>query len=135
VADTTPPADLAGLDLPFARLAGVEILSATPQEVRGRMGWREELCTTGGILHGGALMTLADTLGAVCAFLNLPPGAGTATIESKTNFLRAVRSGSAEAVTTPVHVGRSVIVLQTDVRDAEGRRAALVTQTQAVLQR
>jgi len=135
VADETPTDALAGLDLPFARLAGIELVSATPQEVRGRMGWREDLCTTGGILHGGALMTLADTLGAVCAFLNLPSGAGTATIESKTNFLRAVRSGSVEAVSAPVHVGRTVIVVQTDVRDSDGRRVALVTQTQAVLQR
>lgn len=129
---TSDPAPI--LDLPFARLVGVEVTSATAEEVRGRMEWNEERCTTGGILHGGALMTLADTVGAVCAFLNLPAGAFTATIESKTNFLRAVRSGHAEAVATPVHVGRSVIVVQTDVRDAEGRRVALVTQTQAVLQ-
>ena len=135
MADETPTDALAGLDLPFARLAGIELVSATPQEVRGRMGWREDLCTTGGILHGGALMTLADTLGAVCAFLNLPSGAGTATIESKTNFLRAVRGGSVDAVSAPVHVGRTVIVVQTDVRDSDGRRVALVTQTQAVLQR
>jgi len=123
-----------GLDLPFARLAGVELTSASKDEVRGRMEWHEDRCTTGGILHGGALMTLADTIGAVCAFLNLPPGAMTATIEPKTNFLRAVRSGHAEAVATPIHVGRTMIVVQTDVRDAEGRRVALVTQTQAVLQ-
>jgi len=129
-----PDDALAGLDMPFARLAGIEITSATPQEVRGRLPWREDLCTTGGILHGGALMTLADSVGAVCAFLNLPPGALTATIESKTNFLRAVRGGDAEATATPVHVGRSVIVVQTDVRDADGKRVALVTQTQAVLQ-
>jgi uncharacterized protein (TIGR00369 family) len=125
---------LTGLDLPFARLAGVELVSATPEEVRGRMEWHPDRCTTGGILHGGALMTLADTIGAVCAFLNLPPGALTATIESKTNFLRAVRTGHAEAVATPVHVGRTMIVVQTDVRDADGKRVALVTQTQAVLQ-
>jgi len=129
-----PDDALAGLDMPFARLAGIEITGATPQEVRGRLPWREDLCTTGGILHGGAVMTLADSVGAVCAFLNLPPGALTATIESKTNFLRAVRGGHAEATATPVHVGRSVIVVQTDVRDADGKRVALVTQTQAVLQ-
>jgi len=125
---------LSSLEMPFARLAGIEITSASPQEVRGRLPFRDDLCTTGGILHGGALMTLADSVGAACAFLNLPAGALTATIESKTNFLRAVRGGHAEAVATPVHVGRSVIVVQTDVRDAEGRRVALVTQTQAVLQ-
>jgi 1,4-dihydroxy-2-naphthoyl-CoA hydrolase len=93
--DTGAPIDLSGFDLPFASTAGVELTSATPDEVRGRMEWREDRCTTGGILHGGALMTLADTVGAVCAFLNLPAGAFTATIESKTNFLRAVRSGHA----------------------------------------
>jgi uncharacterized protein (TIGR00369 family) len=119
--------------LPFAQLAGVEVTSASPEEVRGRMAWREDRCTTGGILHGGALMTLADTVGAVCAFLNLPAGALTATIESKSNFLRAVRSGHAEAVATPVHVGRTMIVVQTDIRDDQGKRVALVTQTQAVL--
>ncbi len=122
------------LELPFATLAGVEILSAEKDQVRGRMEWSEERCTSGGILHGGALMTLADTVGALCAFLNLPEGALTATIESKTNFRRAVRSGHAEAVATPVHVGRTMIVVQTDVRDANGRRVALVIQTQAVLQ-
>jgi len=122
-----------GLQLPFARLAGIEITAAGRDEVRGRMAWREDLCTLGGILHGGALMTLADSVGATCAFFNLPEGAATATIESKTNFLRAVRSGHVEAVATPVHVGRTSIVVQTDVRDAEGRRVALVTQTQAVI--
>jgi uncharacterized protein (TIGR00369 family) len=126
-------ADGAAFELPFARLAGIEISVASRDEVRGRMPWREDLCTLGGILHGGALMTLADSVGAACAFLNLPEGARTATIESKTNFLRAVRSGHVEAVATPVHVGRSSIVVQTDVRDAEGGRVALVTQTQAVI--
>jgi uncharacterized protein (TIGR00369 family) len=119
--------------LPFADLAGIEITAATPDEVRGRMAWREDLCTLGGILHGGALMTLADTVGAACAFLNLPEGASTATIESKTNLLRAVREGTVEAVAMPVHVGRTVIVVQTDLRDSEGRRVALTTQTQAVI--
>jgi uncharacterized protein (TIGR00369 family) len=85
------------------------------------------------VLHGGAIMALADTLGAICAFLNLPPGAGTSTIESKTNFFAAVRSGHVEAVSHPLHVGRRTIVVQTDVRDATGRRVAQVTQTQAVL--
>jgi uncharacterized protein (TIGR00369 family) len=78
-------------------------------------------------------MALADSLGAICAFLNLPEGAGTSTIESKTNFFRAVRAGQVTAVTSPLHVGRTTIVLQTDLRDDAGRRVALVTQTQAVL--
>lgn len=125
--------DPGAFQLPFARLAGIELTAATREEVRGRMAWREDLCTLGGILHGGALMTLADTVGAACAFLNLPEGASTATIESKTNLLRAVRSGHVEATATPVHVGRTMIVVQTDLRDDQGKRVALTTQTQAVL--
>jgi uncharacterized protein (TIGR00369 family) len=123
----------AAFQLPFAQLAGIEITAATKDEVRGRMPWREDLCTLGGVLHGGALMTLADTVGAACAFLNLPEGANTATIESKTNLLRAVRGGHVEATATPIHVGRTMIVVQTDLRDDQGRRVALTTQTQAVL--
>jgi uncharacterized protein (TIGR00369 family) len=120
--------------MPFAVALGVELTAASAEEVSGRLAWAPERCTTAGILHGGAIMTLADTLGAVCAFLNLPPGAGTSTIESKTNFFAAVRGGHVEAVARPLHVGRRTIVVQTDVRDASGRRVAQVTQTQAVLQ-
>jgi uncharacterized protein (TIGR00369 family) len=119
--------------MPFAVAAGVDVTSATAEEVRGRLAWAAERCTSAGVLHGGAIMTLADTLGAICAFLNLPPGAGTSTIESKTNFFAAVRAGHVEGVTHPLHVGRRTIVVQTDVRDATGRRVAQVTQTQAVL--
>ncbi len=78
-------------------------------------------------------MAFADTLGAICAFLNLPSGAATATIESKTNFFRPVRHGHVEATTRPLHTGRTTIVVQTDLCDADGRRVAQVTQTQAVL--
>ena len=98
------------------------------------MPWRAELCTTAGVVHGGALMTMADSLGAVCAFLNLPAGALTTTIESKTNFFRPVSQGSVHGTTTPLHVGRTTIVVQTDLRDDAGKRVALVTQTQAVVQ-
>ena len=120
--------------MPFAATLGLELLSATADEVRARISWEERLCTAGGILHGGALMALADTLGGVCAFLNLPDGATTtATVESKTNFFRAVREGRVEGVTRPLHVGRSFIVVQTDLVDGEKRRVAQVTQTQAVL--
>lgn len=119
--------------MPFAVAMGVEVTAATAEDVRGRLAWAPERCTSGGILHGGAIMALADTLGAICAFLNLPPGAGTSTIESKTNFFSAVRSGHVEAATHPLHVGRRTIVVQTDVRDGTGRRVAQVTQTQAVL--
>ena len=119
--------------MPFAAALGVQLEFATKDEVRGTLDWAPERCTAGGLLHGGAIMALADTLGAICAFLNLPPGAGTSTIESKTNFFAPVRSGHIEAVTHALHVGRRTIVLQTDVRDATGRRVALVVQTQAVL--
>jgi uncharacterized protein (TIGR00369 family) len=119
--------------MPLAVTLGIEVSAATAEDVRGRLAWAPERCTTGGILHGGAIIALADTLGAICAFLNLPPGAGTSTIESKTNFFTAVRSGHVEGVTHPLHVGRRTIVVQTDLRDATGRRVAQVTQTQAVL--
>jgi uncharacterized protein (TIGR00369 family) len=129
---TPSDADLVA-SMPFAVAAGVEIESATRDEVRGGLDWSPDRCTIGGALHGGVLMTLADSLGAVCAFLNLPDGAVTSTIESKTNFFRGVREGRVEATATPLHVGRSTIVVQTDARDAAGKRAALVTQTQAVI--
>ena len=119
--------------MPFAALTGVQVVSASAEEVKGRLDWAPERCTTGGLLHGGAVMALADSLGGVCAFLNLPPGAGTSTIESKTNFFRGVREGTVEATTRPLHVGRTVIVVQTDVHDTRGKRVAQVTQTQAVL--
>jgi uncharacterized protein (TIGR00369 family) len=121
--------------MPFARETGVEITAAAAEAVRGRLDWAPERCTSGGVLHGGAVMTLADSLGAICAFLNLPDGALTSTIESKTNFFRGVREGFAEATSRPLHVGRSTIVVQTDVFDSEGKRVAQVTQTQAVLRR
>ena len=129
----TPDPQALAMAMPFAVALGIEVTTATAEEVRGRMAWAPERCTTAGVLHGGALITLADTLGAICAFLNLPPGAGTSTIESKTNFFAAVRSGHVEGVTHPLHVGRRTIVVQTDVRDGSGRRVAQVTQTQAVL--
>jgi uncharacterized protein (TIGR00369 family) len=119
--------------MPFAQHLGIELLDATATEVRARMPWALHLCTSGGVLHGGALMAIADTAGAACAVLSLPEGAGTSTIESKTNFFRAVREGHVDAVTRPLHVGRSTIVVQTDLFDASGKRVAQVTQTQAVL--
>jgi uncharacterized protein (TIGR00369 family) len=120
--------------MPFGGFLGLEVLSASPEEVRARLTWAEELCTAGGILHGGALMGLADSAGGFCAFLNLPGDAtGTATIESKTNFFAPVREGWVEAVSRPLHVGKATIVVDTDLFDAGGRRVARVTQTQAVL--
>ena len=120
--------------MPFAELLGIEEVTAEPGRVTGSMAWEPARCTIGGVLHGGALMGLADSLGGFCAFLNLPEGAvGTATIESKTNFLRAVRRGRVRAVARPLHVGRTVIVVDTELRDDEDRLVARVTQTQAVL--
>jgi 1,4-dihydroxy-2-naphthoyl-CoA hydrolase len=119
--------------MPFAQELGVQVGAATKDEVRGRLDWRPELCTTGGALHGGALMALADSIGAICAFLNLPDGANTATIESKTNFFRGVRDRHVDAVARPLHVGRTSIVVQTDLADADGKPVALVIQTQAIL--
>jgi 1,4-dihydroxy-2-naphthoyl-CoA hydrolase len=119
--------------VPFAGQLGIEIAAATPEEVRGTMPWRAELCTVEGVLHGGALMSFADTLGAVCAFLNLPQGTTTTTVESKTNFFRAVRGGAVSGVTRPLHAGRRFIVVQTDLRDDDERLVAQTTQTQAVL--
>lgn len=122
--------------MPFVRTLGIDLLRYSPAEVRARLAWTPERCTANGVMHGGAIMALADSTGAGCAFLNLPEGAaGTTTVESKTNFFRAVRDGHAEAVSRPLHVGRTVIVVDTDVLDAAGRRVARVTQTQLVLGR
>jgi 1,4-dihydroxy-2-naphthoyl-CoA hydrolase len=120
--------------VPFAGELGVELVTASPEEVRGTMGWAAELCTVEGVLHGGALMAFADTLGAVCAFLNLPEGTTTTTVESKTNFFRAVRGGRVLGVARPLHAGRRFIVAQTDLLDDEERLVAQTTQTQAVLE-
>jgi uncharacterized protein (TIGR00369 family) len=119
--------------MPFAATLGIEIDSADAAEVRGHLAWSERLCTSTGVLHGGALMGLADSLGGLCAYLNLPPGAQTATMSSGTVFLRGVRGGVVTAVSRPLHTGRTVIVVQTDILDDSGRLAAQVTQTQAVL--
>lgn len=120
--------------MPFAGVLGIDVVAAGPEEVRARLAWDARLCTAGGVLHGGALMGLADAGGGLCAFLNLPEGAGgTATIESKTNFFGAVREGTVEAVSRPLHTGRTTIVVQTDVRDEAGRRVSLTIQTQAVI--
>ncbi|MEU1851346.1 PaaI family thioesterase [Streptomyces sp. NPDC019990] len=131
---TDAPAPEALLEaVPFARELGISLEEAAPDRVRAALGWAPELCTVGGALHGGTLMALADTAGAVCAFLNLPPGASTATVESKTNFFRAVRSGTVRAEAQPLHVGRSFITVRTDLRDEDGVPVGQTTQTQAVL--
>jgi len=119
--------------MPLAAELGIKLVEARADEVTLHVEWSERLCTTGGVLHGGVLMALADTAGALCAFLNLPPDSATSTIESKTNFFRAVRDGHVAAVARPLHIGRSTIVVQTELNDASGRRVAITTQTQAVL--
>lgn len=126
--------ELMRTSMPFTATLGIAVLRATPAEVRSRLRWHESLTTSGGLLHGGALMALADATGGMCAFLNLPRGAGTSTIESKTNFLRAVRGGAAVATARPLHTGRRVIVVETEIQDETGRLAAKVTQSQAVLE-
>jgi uncharacterized protein (TIGR00369 family) len=118
----------------FPSLLGVRFVEVTPTRVVAELVVRDELCTVPGILHGGAIMSLADTMGAVGTVLNLPQGAGTTTIESKTNFLGAARTGTTiAAVCTPVHLGKQTMVWRTEVKDGD-RTLAVVTQTQMVLQ-
>src|SRR3954469_23513229 len=119
--------------LPFARLLGIEIISATPEKVTARMLVRDELCTRPAVLHGGAAMALADNLGAIATVLNLPEGAGTTTIESKTNFVAPAPAGThVTAECTPIHRGKRTMVWQTRISTEQGRLVALVTQTQLV---
>jgi 1,4-dihydroxy-2-naphthoyl-CoA hydrolase len=126
--------DLIHEAMPLCATLGVRADTYAPEEVALSLDWAPALCTTNGILHGGVIMALADSAGAACALLNLPTGAsGTATIESKTNFLGAVRSGSVTATSTPLHAGGTTIVVETAVRDASGRLVAKVMQTQMVL--
>jgi 1,4-dihydroxy-2-naphthoyl-CoA hydrolase len=121
--------------MPFAKLMGVTVIEATADRIVGELTVRDDLCTSGGILHGGAAMAFADSLGAIGAFLTLPEGAtGTTTIESKTNFLGAARAGATvRGETTPVHRGKRTSVWQTKITAAEGKAVALVIQTQMVL--
>ena len=121
--------------MPYAQQLGLDVTEASKERVAASLTVREELCTTGKIMHGGAVMTVADTLGAIGAFLNLPEGAkATTTIESKTNFLGAARLGAeVTAEATPVHVGRRTSVWQTRITGTDGKPVALVTQTQMVL--
>lgn len=120
--------------LPFAELLGIEVVSAAADRIVGRMMVRDDLCTRPAVLHGGAIMAFADTLGALGTIANLPEGAGTTTIESKTNFVAAAPVGTqiiGEA--TPIHRGRRTMIWQTRITNTESRLVALVTQTQLVL--
>ena len=114
-------------------LLGMELVEVTQDRVRATLEVRPDLCTTGGVLHGGSIMAFADTLGAVGTIVNLPPGASTATIESKTNFIGGAAAGSVvTGEATPIHKGRTTQVWQTRVASADGKLVALVTQTQIV---
>ena len=124
--------EVVNAQMPLGTTLGMRTFGGA-EEVDATLEWAAELCTAGGVLHGGVLMSLADAAGGVCAFLNLPPGATTVTIESKTNFLGVIREGTVLARSRPLHVGKTTIVLETDVFDATGRRVARTTQTQAVL--
>jgi len=118
--------------MPFTRVLGLEALSASAEIVQARVGWDGTRCTIGDVLHGGYLMAVADAVGASLAAYNLAPGATTTTIESKTNFLRSVGRGSVLVTATPLFVGTSTIVVQTDLVRADGRLVSRTTQTQAV---
>ena len=120
--------------MPLAAHLGVEGVEASPERVVLRGGWAPEHCTAAGILHGGYVMTLADMTAAMLAYLNVPAGGTTTTIEAKTNFLAAVRSGAVTASAELVHKGRRTIVLQVDTTDDAGRLVARTLQTQAVIE-
>ncbi|ANP51306.1 uncharacterized protein (TIGR00369 family) [Streptomyces griseochromogenes] len=129
------PGDLLAA-MPFAAGLGIELQEATAERTVGILAWSPDVCTAGGALHGGALMALADSVGAVCAYLNLPEGAsGTSTVESKTNFLRSVTAGHVHATARPLHLGGTLMVVQTDLRDDRNRLVGQTTQTQIVLRR
>ena len=133
---TPSPFDTAALHalVPLATTLGVRVASAAPDGVRLELDHRPELCTAGGVLHGGAIMALADTAGALCAYLNLPDDAtGTTTVESKTNLIAAVRGGTLIATAAPLHAGGTLVVVETELRREDGRLAAKTVQTQMVL--
>jgi 1,4-dihydroxy-2-naphthoyl-CoA hydrolase len=115
-------------------LMGIEFTDATPDRVIAQLAVRKDLCTVGDNLHGGAIMAFADTLGAVAAILNMPQGARTTTIESKTNFIGGAPAGTiVVGESVPVHKGRTTVVCQTTIRSEAGKLVALVTQTQLVI--
>lgn len=120
--------------MPLAGTLGIRADEYTAERVVLSLDWAPSLCTAGGVLHGGVIMALADSAGGACALLNLPADAtGTSTIESKTNFIGAVRKGTVTATATPLHRGGTTIVVETSIRDDSDRLVAKVTQTQLVL--
>lgn len=131
--NTTPSPDQLLALMPYATALGIQLHEATPLLVIGSLAWTAERCTAGGILHGGAIMSLADTTGALCAYLNLPDGANTATIDSTTRLYRPLRTGTLHATARPAHVGRTLIAVTTDLTDDQGRLIAQTSQAQAVI--
>jgi uncharacterized protein (TIGR00369 family) len=119
--------------MPYAVALGIELESVSPDLAIGHLDWAAERCTAGGMMHGGALMALADSIGAICAFAGLPEGATTATTSSATNLFRAVRDGRVSARARPLHRGRTLVVVETELTDSRGKPVAKVTQSQAVL--
>lgn len=119
--------------MPYAVHTGVVIDSASKEAVVGHLDWAAERCTIGGLMHGGALMTLADSLGAVAAFLHLPEGAGTATVSSSTVLLRGTKEGRVTGTSRVINAGRRFITVQTDLADEAGKPVSTTTQVQAVL--
>lgn len=131
----TPAHDAAALGqtMPLTELLGIQVTAASDEAVEGSLAWRPELCTIGGVLHGGALMAFADSLGAIAAFLRLPEGASTATVTSNTTLLAAVTDGMVTGRAVVEHAGSRFITVRTELQRADGRLAATTTQTQAVL--
>lgn len=125
--------DFLRASMPFAAMIDITATAMSASQAVMTLEWRPELCTADGMLHGGALMALSDCVGATLAYANLPDGAnGTSTIESKTNFFGAVTAGTVVATATPLHVGQSTIVVETELRQ-DHRLVAKTTQTQSVL--
>ncbi len=118
---------------PFAKMMGVNMTLVTKERIEGELEVTSDHCTIPATLHGGAMMAFADNMGGIGAFMNMPEGSMTTTVESKTNFLRAIPVGqTAKAVTTPVHLGRTLQVWKTEIFRGDGKLAAIVTQTQMI---
>lgn len=118
--------------MPFSITLGFEVIEGTPEKIVARAKWEPERCTMNGVMHGGYILAIADTAANMCTGLNLSEGARTLTMESKTNFFRKVSEGYLELVSTPVHIGRSTIVIQTDIFNEQGKLVSRTTQTQSV---
>ena len=119
--------------MPFTEILGLEACEGSPGKVIARAKWTKERCTSDNVIHGGYLMAVADSVGAACAWLNLPKDAKTTTIESKTNFIKGLTGGDIELVATPVHVGHTTIVVQTDITSEKDDLISRTIQTQAVI--